>query len=102
MSLGIDPERVRAPLERFLAQALRQDACRIARMTRLAGGTVKDNWLVEVQAGEAGAPAHGGEAIRLVLRTARVVGTEDSLPAEHEYAVLCAAARAGVRVPQPL
>jgi aminoglycoside phosphotransferase (APT) family kinase protein len=95
--MALEPERVRAPLERFLAKALGADACRIAQITRLAGGTVQDNWFVGVQAGASGAPPR-----RLVLRTGRVIGVNDSLPAEHEYAVLCAAARAGVRVPQPV
>lgn len=95
--MALDPERTRAPLEGFLAKALSAEACKIVRMTRLAGGTVQDNWLVEAQVGQAGAAA-----LRMVLRTGRVVGVNDSLPAEHEYAVLCAAARAGVRVPQPI
>jgi aminoglycoside phosphotransferase (APT) family kinase protein len=95
--MELEPERARAPLERFLAKALGADACRIGEMTRLAGGTVQDNWFVELQAGASGAPPR-----RLVLRTGRVVGVNDSLPAEHEYAVLCAAARTGVRVPQPV
>jgi len=94
--MPLDPERVRAPLERFLAGALGREGCRIARMTRLAGGTVQDNWYLEVEPGGPGAP------VRLVLRTGRVVGTKESLPAEQEYAVLCAAARAGVRVPRPV
>ncbi len=66
-------------------------------MARLVGGTVQDNWYLEVQAGEPSAPP-----TRLVLRTGRVVGVNDSLPAESEYAVLCAAAKAGVRVPRPV
>jgi aminoglycoside phosphotransferase (APT) family kinase protein len=66
-------------------------------MTRLAGGTVQDNWLVELQTG-----ASAASTLRLVLRTGRVVGVNESLPAEHEYEVLRAAARAGVRVPQPI
>jgi aminoglycoside phosphotransferase (APT) family kinase protein len=95
--MALEPERVREPLERFLASALRNEACRITRMTRLAGGTIQDNWFIEVQAATSDAPAR-----RVVLRTGRVVGVNDSLPAQHEYAVLCAAARAGVRVPQPI
>lgn len=95
--MALEPERARAPLERFLAAALQVYACRITQMTRLAGGTVQDNWYLEAQAGAAGAAPR-----RLVLRTGRVVGVNDSLPAAHEYAVLCAAAKAGVRVPQPV
>lgn len=95
--MALEPERARAPLARFLATALAVDACRITQLTRLAGGTVQDNWYVEVEAGASGAPPR-----RLVLRTGRVVGVNDSLPAEHEYAVLCAAAAVGVRVPQPV
>lgn len=95
--MALDSESARAPLERFLARALAADACRITQLTRLAGGTVQDNWLVEVQAGASAAAPR-----RLVLRTGRVIGVNDSLPAAHEYAVLCAAARTGVRVPQPV
>ncbi len=88
--MELELERARAPLERFLAKALGAGACSIGEMTRLAGGTVQDNWLVVLHAGASGAPPR-----RLVLRTGRVVGVKDSLPAEHEYAVLCAAAGRG-------
>lgn len=95
--MALEPELVREPLERFLAGALGVDACRIALLSRLAGGTVQDNWYLEVEQGGSGAATS-----RFVLRTGRVVGVNDSLPAPHEYAVLCAAAKAGVRVPQPI
>lgn len=94
--MAVDLHAVRAPLERFLAGALGADDCRIARIARLSGGTVQDNWELELTAAPPGVPK------RLVLRTGRVVGVNDSLPARHEYAVLCAAAKAGVRVPQPV
>ena len=95
--MALKPESAREPLERFLAGALGSDACRITQLTRLAGGTVQDNWYLEVQGcGSTASPS------RFVLRTGRVVGVKDSLPAPHEYAVLCAAAKAGVRVPQPV
>lgn len=95
--MALEPERARAPLERFLSQALAAGPCRITQLTRLAGGTVQDNWYMEAQVGAGDASQR-----RLVLRTGRVVGVNDSLPAAHEFAVLRAAARAGVRVPQPV
>jgi len=95
--VALEPESARAPLQRFLAGPLGTEACRITQMTRLAGGTVQDNWFLQVQADASSAAPE-----RFVLRTGRVVGVNDSLPAAHEYAVLCAAARAGVRVPQPV
>ncbi|MCC7288045.1 MAG: phosphotransferase family protein [Burkholderiaceae bacterium] len=94
--MALEPEGARPALERFLAQAVGSEGCRIVRLRRLAGGTVQDNWDVEISGAPAGVPE------RLVLRTGRVVGVKDSLPAAQEYAVLCAAAKAGVHVPRPV
>lgn len=94
--MALDPERHREPLERFLGDAFGSPR-RIDRLSRLAGGTVQDNWRLEL---DQGAGARG--ARQLVLRTARAKGVEDSLPAGCEFAVLKAAAAAGVRVPVPL
>lgn len=91
--MALDPATSREPLQRFIAARLGAD-CVVTKLERLAGGTVQDNWLVEADV--AGTPR------RFVLRTARAVGVEDSLPAPSEYEVLRAAASAGVRVPQPV
>lgn len=93
--MALEPEKARAPLERFLGAALGGPRCALTELKRLPGGTVQDNWLLEARLGDA-------TPRRLVLRTGRVVGVNDSLPAEQEYEVVCAAARAGVRVPEPV
>jgi aminoglycoside phosphotransferase (APT) family kinase protein len=93
--VAIDADRARAPLERFLSEVLGAPRCELVQMTRLAGGTVQDNWFLELSI--PGAPPR-----RFVLRTGRVVAVRGSLPAAHEYAVIRAAAEAGVRVPQPV
>lgn len=94
--MALDSDGTPARLENYLRVALDAADCRLVRLARLSGGTVQDNWELELAGNPPGVPG------RLVLRTGRVVGVKDSLPAAHEYAVLCAAARAGVRVPQPL
>jgi len=94
--VALELESARPALERFLAATLSSPDCCIVRLRRLTGGTVQDNWEIEIKGAPPGIPA------RLVLRTGRVVGVNDSLPAAQEYAVLCAAAKAGVRVPQPV
>lgn len=93
--MALELEQARAALERFVAGALGAAACDLTRLERLAGGTVQDNWFIEARLPDA-------SIRRLVLRTGRVVGVKDSLPAEQEYRILCAAAEAGVRVPAPV
>jgi aminoglycoside phosphotransferase (APT) family kinase protein len=95
--MALDPKRAREPLESFISEAMGVAPCRITKLDRLAGGTVQENWFVEAQAGPAFA-----QTVRLVLRTGRAVGVDDSLPAVHEFSVLSAAADAGVRVPRPV
>jgi aminoglycoside phosphotransferase (APT) family kinase protein len=94
--MALDPDTARTSLERFVSDALGRP-CHIMALERLTGGTVQENWRVDCVVGEA-----GGEALRLVLRTSRTVGVKDSLPAGDEFAVLSAAAAAGVRVPRPV
>jgi aminoglycoside phosphotransferase (APT) family kinase protein len=94
--VALKPECLRPALERFLAGVFGREGCRLVRLRPLVGGTVHDNWEIEIDGAPAEIPS------RLVLRTGRVVGVEESLPATQEYAVLCAAAKAGVRVPQPV
>jgi aminoglycoside phosphotransferase (APT) family kinase protein len=95
--MALDPARARGPLEGFISGAIGMAPCRITKLDRLAGGTVQENWLVEAEAGPLFA-----RTVRLVLRTGRAVGVNDSLPAAHEFLVLSAAAKAGVRVPAPV
>ena len=52
----------REALQRFLAQAKGEAGLKIAALTKLAGGTVQQNWRVDV--------AWPGGAARWVLRTA--------------------------------
>jgi len=93
--VALASDEVREPLERFVAGALGVPSCELTKVARLAGGTVQDNWILEARMPDQ-------SRHRVVLRTGRVVGVKDSLPAEQEYAVLRAAANAGVCVPRPV
>lgn len=84
----------RDALQRFLAQAKGEPDLRIVGLTRLSGGTVQQNWRVDVE-------WRGGDA-RWVLRTAEAMGVKDSLNAAQEYLVIKAAHAAGVKLPVPL
>lgn len=92
MALSI-PDR-REALQRFLAQAKGEPGLEITALTRLAGGTVQQNWRVDV--------AWPGNAARWVLRTAEALGVDDSLGAAQEYEVMKAAHAATVKLPAPL
>ena len=84
----------REALQGFLAEAKGEPGLKIAGLTKLAGGTVQQNWRVDVE--------WPGGAARWVLRTAEALGVEDSLGAAEEYEVMRAAHAAGVKLPAPL
>lgn len=88
----------RAALERYLARVAGATRITIGEATLLSGGAIQQNWRLQarVEDGE-----HTGEA-RWVLRTDAPSAVAASHGRAQEFALLCAAARAGVTVPQPL
>ncbi len=87
-----------AALARFLAEAGHARAVDIARLTRLRGGAIQENWGLD--ACFADGPLAGEQ--HLVLRAAAATGVPSSLDRLQEFAVLKAAFAAGVTVPEPL
>lgn len=88
----------RAALERFIAQAAAADRVTITQATRLSGGAIQENWQLRAQV-EGGALA--GDAM-WVLRTDAPSSVAASHGRAQEFALLSAAAQAGVSVAQPL
>ncbi|MBT9597886.1 MAG: phosphotransferase family protein [Vitreoscilla sp.] len=88
----------RTSIARFIAgQAGARDAA-VHEATRLSGGAIQQNWRLQVQID--GGP-HAGLQV-LVLRTDAPSGVAVSLGRPQEFALLRAAFRAGVTVPEPL
>ena len=89
----LDQER----LERWIAQAIGAQACRVERLSMLSGGAIQENWALDLLV--TGGPRDGRH--RLVLRT----DAPSRLPVSHdrmeEFAILTVAHRAGVTVPEP-
>lgn len=88
----------RAALARFLAAASGARQVEITALTPLAGGAIQENWALdaEFRGGRLAGEQH------LVLRAAAATGIPSSLGRIEEFAVLGAAFRAGVTVPEPL
>jgi aminoglycoside phosphotransferase (APT) family kinase protein len=87
----------RAALERFIAQAAGARRVAIVEATLLSGGAIQQNW--RLQAHVEGGPHDG--AARWVLRTDAPSSVAASHGRAQEFALLDAAARAGVTVPTP-
>jgi aminoglycoside phosphotransferase (APT) family kinase protein len=96
MSLGGLAEQ--ANVARFLAEAADARSAQIVRATPLAGGAVQENWSLDVSF--SGGTLAGRQA--LVLRTDAATGVSESHGRADEFALLRAAHRAGVTVPEPL
>lgn len=96
--MTIDPGTRRAELEHFLAAAAGADAVAITAMTLLSGGTVNENWLLDVAIRSGPACA----VRRLVLRMAKTSKVAGALSPVEEFAVMRAAYAAGVTLPEPL
>jgi aminoglycoside phosphotransferase (APT) family kinase protein len=88
----------RAALERFIAHAAAAQRVKINAASLLSGGAIQQNWRLSASV-EGG--AHDGHAL-WVLRTDAPTAVAASLGRAQEFALLSAAARAGVTVPQPL
>jgi aminoglycoside phosphotransferase (APT) family kinase protein len=87
-----------AALERFVARSAAAERVTISEAALLSGGAIQQNWRLQAQV--AGG-AHAGDA-RWVLRTDAPSAVAASHGRAQEFALLLAAAGAGVTVPQPL
>ena len=92
------PETARPALEAFLAAQSGADAARVVAARPLSGGAIQENW--SLQAEFAGGGLAGTQD--LVLRTDAPSRVSFSLSRTEEFALLQAAAAAGVTVPEPL
>ena len=89
----------RAPeLARWMIGALGARSVQVLRLEKLGGGAIQENWALD--ASVTGGP-HGGR-LHLVLRTDAASGVAVSHSRAREYALLQAAWRAGVAVPEPI
>ncbi|WP_411840472.1 phosphotransferase family protein [Paracoccus sp. ME4] len=82
------------PLDRWLADALDLPGARVTAADKLSGGAIQENWAVTVAAGDT--------TRRLVIRRDAPATIAASRSRAEEYALIAAAHRAGVRVPEPL
>src|SRR3546814_14566439 len=87
-----------AALEGFLAAAAAAEAVEVLAARPLTDGAIQENWLLDLEI-RGGAFAGTLEA---VLRTDAPSGVAVSRSRAAEFAVLSAAYRAGVTVPEPL
>jgi len=91
--LNLAESAVQSRLAAFIAAAAGRPA-RIAAAQPLRGGAIQENWLVTAQI--------GGKTEELVLRTDAPSSLAVSHGRAQEFALLRAAHRAGVSVPEPL
>jgi aminoglycoside phosphotransferase (APT) family kinase protein len=96
--MGLKVPEARAELARFLADAAGAERVEIEAIVALPGGTVNENWRLDVDISDG--PER--DTRRLVLRTDRVVNVAGSLSRCEEFAVMKAAHGAGVTLPEPL
>lgn len=85
-------------LAEFLNDQFNAQHTRIVQASRLSGGAIQENWLLQVE-------QHGGTRAgeqRLVLRTDAPSSVAVSMTRGQEFAVLRAAFEAGAKVPEPL
>lgn len=81
-------------LDAWLSDALDMPGARVVAAEKLSGGAIQENWAVTAQAGE--------QTRRLVIRRDAPATIAASRSRAEEYALIAAAHRAGVRVPEPL
>jgi aminoglycoside phosphotransferase (APT) family kinase protein len=87
-----------AALERWIARAAAADCVTISTASLLSGGAIQQNWRLQARV-DGG--VHAGDAC-WVLRTDAPSAVAASHGRAQEFALLLAAERAGVTVPQPL
>jgi len=93
------PGQDRAPaLTRWLVASLGARAAQVTRFEKLGGGAIQENWALDATL--TGGPHAGRGAF--VLRTDAPARIAASHGRAEEYAVLTAAWRAGVTVPEPI
>lgn len=85
-------------LARWLIGALGARSVQVLRFERLAGGAIQENWALDASVSGG---AHAGR-LELVLRTDAPSRVAASHTRAHEFALLRAAHRVGVTVPEPL
>ena len=85
-------------LARFIAEAAGATQARILHCQPLTGGAIQENWVLEVELSDG--PMAGTHA--LVLRTDAASGVAVSRSRAEEFALIQAAHRARVAVPEPL
>lgn len=83
-----------AALDAWLAITLDLPGARVTAADKLSGGAIQENWAVTVTA--------DGMSRRLVIRRDAPATIAASRSRAEEYAIIAAAHRAGVRVPEPL
>jgi len=88
----------RPRLEAFLARAAGAELAELLEARPLSGGAIQENWLLEIAFSDG--PEEGRR--ELVLRTDAPSGVAVSLTRPQEFALLRAAAAAGVTVPEAL
>ena len=81
-------------LDAWLAQALALRGAQVVAADKLSGGAIQENWAVTVAA--------GGASRRIVIRRDAPATIAASRSRAEEYALIAAAHRAGVRVPEPV
>ncbi len=91
--LRLDDPAIRGRLAEFIAGAAGSPVAAI-EAAPLSGGAIQENWLVTVDL--------GGKRQELVLRTDAPSSVAFSHGRQEEFAILRAAHRAGVAVPEPL
>lgn len=85
-------------LARWFAERMAAERVEITAMTKLSGGAIQENWVVDLTA--SGGYWEGDHA--LVVRTDAPSGVAVSLGRPQEFALFRAAFAAGVTVPEPL
>src|SRR5829696_627975 len=91
----LDEDR-KAKLRSWIAQRLGTDDLALEDVQPLGGGSIQENWRIRCV-------MEGGRTTRdFVLRKDAPATIASSRPRSEEFAVLAAAHRAGVRVPEPI
>lgn len=88
----------RTALEHFIAEHAQAGRVTIRQLSRLSGGAIQDNWLLDLSL--EGGPQAGELAV--VLRTDAPSAVQVSHSRAQEFALLKVAFAAGVTVPEPL
>jgi len=94
--MGLKPEEACERLRKYLVEVA-GCAVEVSGIQRLSGGAIQENWTVQVNV----ADGEWAGDHQLVLRKDAASGVAASHGREREFALLKAAHRAGVKVPEP-